>query len=724
MKNLTRPMKIFHLINSIGAGGTENFLYNLILNDKSINEHFVLVHTKKGIFFNKFKKLKNTKLIFVGSNYIFFNLINILKVFEKDRPNIVNTWMYKSHIYGSIVKIFQKYPLIFHIRHVGITKKHSISKKIPILISVFFANFFATQKIYNSFFSKKNHERIGYEKKNTQVICNGFTSLGKPSTKKINKEFICIGMLSRFNYIKDHNTLIKAFEKINKVHKNLKLILKGHELNNLKNYPELKKNKNIIIKDASVSVDSFFSSIDIHVLSSHGESFPNVVAESMVRGIPTISSNVGDSSKIVLNKNFLFKNENISDLSDKLFKLVNIKKNDPNNWNKIKIDSKNKILIKFNINDVLKKYHSLWKSFIKKKKILFIIPKLEGGGAEKVISNLTSDFIKKNFHVNLLLFGNYSQKKYRTHKNIKITYLNKKRSLFAFIALLKIFFKGNYDFAISTIVQANILSILAKILTLSRMKLIVRETNTPSTILKFDFSLKNLQYVYLRKIYNFSNLIICNSLGAKNDLIKLNINKSKIFILPNSLNFKNINIDSKKFIPNVKKPYLIYAGSFSKQKNLELMIEAFSEFHKTNKQFSLQLYGDGTRKEKLKNLIKDLKLSKKIKLNKFKSNIYPYIKHSAALLMSSNWEGMSNIAQEALILNKKVLLTACESGPQELKNFGYRLFLTSVNNNKNYIKNLILLTKLKNINNELINEKYFKLYEVSLNKLLWRMEKI
>ena len=154
------------------------------------------------------------------------------------------------------------------------------------------------------------------------------------------------------------------------------------------------------------------------------------------------------------------------------------------------------------------------------------------------------------------------------------------------------------------------------------------------------------------------------------------------------------------------------------------MIESFSDFHKTNKLFSLQLYGDGIRKEKLRNLIKHLRLSKKIKLNKFKSNIYPYIRHSSGLLMSSNWEGMSNIAQEALILNKKVLLTACESGPKELKNFGYRFFLASVNNNKNYIKNLILLTKHKNINNEPINKKYFKLYEISLKKLLWRMEKI
>ena len=85
---------------------------------------------------------------------------------------------------------------------------------------------------------------------------------------------------------------------------------------------------------------------------------------------------------------------------------------------------------------------------------------------------------------------------------------------------------------------------------------------------------------------------------------------------------------------------------------------------------------------------------------------------------------MPNIAQEALILNKKVLLTDCESGPKELKNFGYRLFLTNVNSNKNYVKNLISLVKLKNINNESINKRYFKLYEISLQKLLLCMEKI
>ena len=45
---------------------------------------------------------------------------------------------------------------------------------------------------------------------------------------------------------------------------------------------------------------------DLHVLSSFGESFPNVAAESMHRKIITISSDVGDV-KYMLSKDFIFK---------------------------------------------------------------------------------------------------------------------------------------------------------------------------------------------------------------------------------------------------------------------------------------------------------------------------------------------------------------------------------------------------------------------------------
>ena len=43
-------MNIFHIINSIGAGGSETFLYNLINYDKK-NKHYIIVLSRKGFFF-------------------------------------------------------------------------------------------------------------------------------------------------------------------------------------------------------------------------------------------------------------------------------------------------------------------------------------------------------------------------------------------------------------------------------------------------------------------------------------------------------------------------------------------------------------------------------------------------------------------------------------------------------------------------------------------------
>ena len=60
------------------------------------------------------------------------------------------------------------------------------------------------------------------------------------------------------------------------------------------------------------------------------------------------------------------------------------------------------------------------------------------------------------------------------------------------------------------------------------MRLFVRETNTPSEILKYDWSLKNYFSFFVRKFYNYSDFVICNSNGVKLDLINNVKGKKKI----------------------------------------------------------------------------------------------------------------------------------------------------------------------------------------------------
>ena len=247
-------------------------------------------------------------------------------------------------------------------------------------------------------------------------------------------------------------------------------------------------------------------------------------------------------------------------------------------------------------------------------------------------------------------------------------------------------------------------------------------TNTPSEILKYDGNFQNLILFYLRKFYSFSDYVLCNSKGVIYDLKEnLKIDKKKLFYLPNSLDQKYIKELSYQKLPIIKQPYFIYAGSITKQKNVNLIVNSFNLFLKKNPKYYLYIFGEGNKKNKLKKLVNDLKLTKKILIRPYNQNIFKYLKNSSGVLLSSNWEGMPNILLHALVVNKPVLSTDCKSGPRELKSFGYDIKLVKKNNYIQFSKGLeIIISKnhsaMKNI---ISNKNYSAIYKNNFNKIFY-----
>ena len=66
-------MKIFHVINSLGTGGSESVLYTIIKKDKK-NIHYIFIISEKGESIKSFQKIKNCKIIDL-SNFIFIKRI-------------------------------------------------------------------------------------------------------------------------------------------------------------------------------------------------------------------------------------------------------------------------------------------------------------------------------------------------------------------------------------------------------------------------------------------------------------------------------------------------------------------------------------------------------------------------------------------------------------------------------------------------------------------------
>ena len=96
-------MKILHIITSLGDGGAEGVLYRLCCNDFK-NEHVVVSLIDQG----KYGKLllKNQTRVYTldmkAEKFSVITLFKLIKILKKEKPKIVQTWLYHADFFGSI----------------------------------------------------------------------------------------------------------------------------------------------------------------------------------------------------------------------------------------------------------------------------------------------------------------------------------------------------------------------------------------------------------------------------------------------------------------------------------------------------------------------------------------------------------------------------------------------------------------------------------------------
>ena len=133
--------------------------------------------------------------------------------------------------------------------------------------------------------------------------------------------------------------------------------------------------------------------------------------------------------------------------------------------------------------------------------------------------------------------------------------------------------------------------------------------------------------------------------------------------------FKRKGFKSTRVIPNPLSPHLIppYQGKrrksfvtairLDKQKNVDMLLNAFKIASDHLNEFSLEIYGTGPEEERLKQLSNDLGINNKVIFAGFSKNLYEKIKDAYAFVLSSDYEGLSNSMIEALALGLPTIST-------------------------------------------------------------------
>lgn len=372
-------MKILHVISNLGNGGAESMLYKIIVNSQNQLEHEVVSLTSGGKYFYLLKD-KNIKISCLNFKKNKFNLMQIYKLFKiiKNRDNfILNSWMTHSNFILTLINFFFNKKIYWNIRNSTPPYKDSIVNRSLFKINKYLS-FYPNNIIYNSSKGKEYYEGLGYSKKKSIIISNGFD----PNIYFINEELrlnfrknflshndFIVGMIARYDPQKNFELLFNIISILYKHQpkNNIKFILAGPNvnyhntdiMNNIKNYVRDK----IILLDEIDNTNEFYNAVDVSILlSKYGEGFPNVLGESMLSGTPCITSDIGDTVKIISKFGWSLNDAKADDYIEIISKVKNIYDNDKEKWLRFGKDCRMHILENYNIHDIIKQFMKVWQS--------------------------------------------------------------------------------------------------------------------------------------------------------------------------------------------------------------------------------------------------------------------------------------------------------------------------------------------------------------------------
>ena len=105
----------------------------------------------------------------------------------------------------------------------------------------------------------------------------------------------------------------------------------------------------------------FYNSIDVNVLtSSFGEAFPNVLAEAMSCETPCLSTDIGDSKKIISDTGWIINQNDKKMFCDAILKIYDLKFKFPEKWEKIRYKSRLRIVSNFSQDKMIDNYNNIF----------------------------------------------------------------------------------------------------------------------------------------------------------------------------------------------------------------------------------------------------------------------------------------------------------------------------------------------------------------------------
>lgn len=358
------PKKILHVITNYSAlGGAEMMLQKLILAQPEFDHHIVSLMNISNIY-------EDSLSVVASSKALGWKVANTLKTINKLKdeintiqPDIIQCWMYHANFMAVIAKKMSRMqcPVFWGIHHsLNSISEESLSTKVAIYMNRALSKN-AEGIIYCAQSSLEQHKAFGFKNEKQVFIPNGI-DLSKFRFKERDFEMpVRIGFVGRFHKAKGIPCL---FEVMSAFRDNPNVVFKiagqGLSLENdvvRKLYEQHQLGNNVRLLGPVREMEAFYHDIDVLLMTSITEGFPNVLIEAMATGAVCISTDVGDACNIIGLK------ENIAAISDSN-ELTSILKRyfgmNGLDKKKLSMSFNSRVVNNYSLVYVAKKYSEIW----------------------------------------------------------------------------------------------------------------------------------------------------------------------------------------------------------------------------------------------------------------------------------------------------------------------------------------------------------------------------
>ena len=304
--------------------------------------------------------------------------------------------------------------------------------------------------------------------------------------------------------------------------------------------------------------------------------------------------------------------------------------------------------------------------------VAFFLPTLTGGGAERVIVNLSRGIRERGVPVDLVVASATGELVGQIPDGVRLVDLGARRVLRSLPRLVEYLRRERPRVLIASMSHGNVVAVWAGRLAGQGTRVIatVHNTMSQSTPEQGGIAAK-IWPLLLRTFYPWADVVVAVSRGAADDLVRsVGLPRERVQVVYNPVITPATRAQAGRrpehpwFAPG-EPPVVLGVGRLTRQKDFATLLRAFGQVRRC-RTARLMILGEGEERPRLEALARELGVAEDMALPGFRDDAVSHMAGAALFVLSSAWEGLPTVLIEAMAAGARVVSTDCPSGPREI----------------------------------------------------------